>query len=70
MAPEEQLSRILDRIVEAQDVIILAHSQLGIPLEDLIAAAARKFATERVIDARQMELPGTAPAGEERGGAV
>jgi hypothetical protein len=69
MAPAEQLSRILDRIVEAQEVIILAHTELGLPLEDLIAAAARKIAAERVIDARQMELPGTAPEVGERGGA-
>jgi hypothetical protein len=65
-----RFSQIVERIARQEPLIVEASGALGIPLEDLIAAAARKIAAERVIDARQMELPGTAPAGAESGGAA
>ena len=50
------VERILDQVSEQTEVILSAHAELGIPLEELICAAVRRAATRKVVDARQEEL--------------
>lgn len=52
-----KFDRLLDAIAKQSGVIIRAHLELGIPLEDLICASVKKAASNRLIDACQYELP-------------
>lgn len=58
-----KLDRLFEGVVAKTDIIIRAHDELGIPLEDLLCAAVRKAASLKVIEAGQQELAlGDAPA--------
>jgi hypothetical protein len=48
---------LIDRVAAQNNLIVRAHEELGIPLEDLICAAVRRAASLKVVDLRQEELP-------------
>lgn len=51
-----RLDRLFEAVVAKTDLILLAHSELGIPLEDLICAAVRRAASLKAIETGQGEL--------------
>ena len=54
---EQQIDGALSYLTKRMPMIIEAHDQLGIPLEDLLCAAIRKSFSIRAIECRdQLEL--------------
>lgn len=48
---EQRYSRVLQYLSENESTILAAHEALGIPMEDLIAGAARRALTVRASEA-------------------
>jgi phosphosulfolactate phosphohydrolase-like enzyme len=53
----EIVARALGRVADQTALIVTAHEELGVPLEDLLCQAIRKAFLIRYVDLRQSELP-------------
>lgn len=52
----DRFDHIISAMARQEDLIVRAHEELGIPLEDLICASVRRAASLKLVDLRQGEL--------------